>query len=186
MIIGFDADDVIFDTGELLISLLDEIGDERLLELRAEIMRGDVTIPEVRGFLDTYFTPVIKDIRPKEHVKEVIDNLKQAGHEVAIVTARGNKSFADSEEATRHALMQNEIECDFIVYDSHDKAKDCMEKGVEIFVDDSPKHCLAVAETGIPVIGFLSEANKEEFEKSGLLCVSDWWELERELERMGV
>ena len=59
-----------------------------------------------------------------------------------------------------------------------DKVKICKENNIDLFVDDSPKHCLEVSKNlEIPVIGFLSDINKDEMIKNKISCVASWDEL---------
>lgn len=188
LVIGLDADDVIFDTSRFLVERLGEVGsglDGFDADFKTSLMRGDMSVPGVKEFLSKYFTPAIFDIPVKPGAKETIDYLRGSGAKVLIITARGEKAFPGSVEATVSALEKNGIKVDGVVYDCVDKATDCAQNNVNVFVDDSFKHCSEVSKRlGIPVIGFLSDVNRAEFEKSGLMSVNDWDELKIELEKL--
>ena len=50
--------------------------------------------------------------------------------------------------------------------------------GIELFVDDSPKHCVAIKEKlGIHVIGFESDITKKSMKKENIKSVKTWTEL---------
>ena len=55
MIIGFDIDDVIFDTSGVMRNILGEIKDKELIARKLDVMRGDASIPAVAKFLKKYF-----------------------------------------------------------------------------------------------------------------------------------
>lgn len=185
LVIGLDADDVIFDTSGYLLGHLNELGSDFESDFKANLMRGDMSVPGVREFLGKYFTPAIRNIPVKPGAKETIDYLRDSGVKVLIITARGEKAFPGSVEATVSALGKNGIKVDGVVYDCVDKASDCAENHVNVFVDDSFKHCDEVSRRlGIPVIGFLSDVNRAEFEKSDLMSVNDWDELKVELGKL--
>ena len=191
LVVGLDADDVIFDTSKYLVEHLNEIKDlggvmdsATISDFKVDLMRGDMSVPGVKEFLGKYFTPAISEIPAKSGAKETIDWLRDSGAKVLIITARGEKAFPGSVEATNLALNKAGINVDGIVYDSVDKALDCDENKVNVFVDDSFRHCSEVrSRLGILVIGFLSDVNRGEFEKSDLVSVNDWRELRGELEK---
>lgn len=185
LVVGLDADDVIFDTSGYLLEYLNELGPDLGSDFKTSLMRGDMSVPGVREFLGKYFTPAIREIPAKPGAKETIDFLRDSGAKVLIITARGDKTFPGSEAATASALEKAGIFVDGIIYDSADKAADCAENKVDVFVDDSFKYCSEVAERlGIPVIGFLSGVNCAKFEQSDLVSVKDWKELKTELEKL--
>ena len=83
-----------------------------------------------------------------------------------------------TEEITLKILKEYDIEYDDIQFNSMDKVKACKDNQIDYFIDDSPKHCLEVSKSlGIPVIGFLSEINREEMLKNHIKCVESWDEL---------
>ena len=155
MIIGLDIDDVIFDTSKAILGILGEVKDEELTSRELDIMRGDVSIPAVAKILKKYLRVIVKEGRAKPGAAEVIHKLRENGNKIVLITARGEKNFPGTVAGNEKALRDAGIEYDKVVYDSPDKVDACRENGVEIFVDDSPKNCLAVRqELGIPVIGF--------------------------------
>ena len=188
LVVGLDADDVIFDTSGYLLEHLNEIAElssDGPSSFKTGIMRGDMSMPGVKEFLDEHFTPAIREIPAKPGAKETIDFLRGSGAKALIITARGEKAFPGSVEATVSALEKNGIKVDGVVYDCVDKATDCAQNNVNVFVDDSFKHCSEVSKRlGIPVIGFLSLVNRHEFEGSDLVKVGDWIELKAELEKL--
>lgn len=178
MILGFDIDDVIFKTSEIVKNNIDKSQDEELLKHKLDIMRGDAVNEKVGKFLKDNVIPTIKATKPMENVSEVIKDFRKQGDTIILITARGDGGFPGSEEISEKRLEKYGIEYDSIIYDCKDKAKACKEHDVEFFIDDSPKHCLEVSQKlGISVIGFESDINKEEMEKNHIKCVNSWNEI---------
>lgn len=172
---GLDIDDVIFKTSDELKKLLKDCNDEELLDHKLDIMRGEAINKKVGDFLKTNVIPIIKVAMPMNDVSNIIKVIRSNNNRIVLITARGDKLFPGSEEITINRLKENDIEYDDILFNCTDKVKACKENDIDFFVDDSPKHCLAVSENiGIPVIGFLSDINKEEMIKNGIKCVTSW------------
>lgn len=182
MIIGFDIDDVIFDTSGVMRNILGEIKDEELIARKLDVMRGDASIPAVAKFLKKYLIVAVKEGKAKPGATEIIRNLRKNGCKVILITARGEKNFPGTVAVNEKALKDAGIEYDKVIYDSADKVDACRENGVEIFVDDSPKNCTEVKhELGIPVIGFESEITRESLREAGVPSVDNWQDLEKKL-----
>ena len=182
MIIGLDVDDVIFDTSKTMSGILGEVKDEELTSRKLDVMRGDVSIPTVAKFLKEYLIVAVKEGEAKPGVAEAIHRLRENGNKVVLITARGEKNFPGTVAANEKALKDAGVEYDKIIYDSPDKVDACRENEVEIFVDDSPKNCVAVKrELGIPVIGFESDITGEGLREAGVLSVDNWEDLEKRI-----
>ena len=176
--LGIDIDDVIFKTSEELLKVLENCDDEEILEHKLDIMRGDAVNEKVGNFLLTNVMPIIRIAKPMDGVAETIKKLREESYKIILITARGGKKFPGIEELTYDRLKEFGIEYDEIIFSSKDKVSVCKENNIDLFVDDSPKYCLEVKDNlGIPVIGFLSEINKEEMEKNHIRCVDSWNEL---------
>ena len=176
--LGIDIDDVIFKTGEELLKVLENCDDEEILEHKLDIMRGDAVNEKVGNFLLTNVMPIIRIAKPMDDVSEIIKKLREESYKIILITARGGKKFPGIEELTYNRLKEFDIEYDDIIFSSKDKVSACKDNNIDMFVDDSPKYCLEVKENlGIPVIGFLSEINKEEMERNNIRCVDSWKEL---------
>ncbi len=179
MIIGLDLDDVVFATSEALKGVLDECKDKEILRYKEEIMMGKPTTEKIAKFLRDNGVPTIKKAKPIKGAVETIRKLKEKGHKIIFITARGNDIFPpNAQEVTIEKLKEYEIEYDDIVFSSTNKAKDCEKMGIELFVDDSPKHCVAIKEKlGIHVIGFESDITKKSMKKENIKSVKTWTEL---------
>ena len=182
MRIGLDIDDVIFNTSNYIESVIEALNDDELYRIKADIMRGDASIPKVKEFLTKYLTRAIINARAMDNAAEVIDKLRNNKNKIILITARGDENFPGTEALTEEALSRAGIIYDEIVYNSSNKAEACLKYGVEIFVDDSPKNCKDVLnKLKIPVIGFESKITSGELHKNRIYCVTNWMELETTL-----
>ena len=130
--------------------------------------------------LDEYFKlikPIYDEVTPivpiKKDAKEVINKLHELGHKIIFITARG-EGYTDSYKLTKDYLEQNRIYYDKIIVNTRDKAQACVNENIELFIDDSYKHCLAVANKGIEVLMMNAAYNTEykEFKR-----VNNWQEI---------
>lgn len=176
--IGLDIDDVIFQTSNELKKIIISCNDEEITKHKLDIMRGEAVNKKVGDFLKTNVIPTIKAVKPMDDVVKFIKKIKKQSNKIILITARGDKFFPGSEEITFNSLKKYDIEYDDIIFNCISKIDACKENNIDLFVDDSPKHCLEVSENlGIPVIGFLSNINKEEMLKSKINFVASWDEL---------
>ena len=185
MIIGLDIDDVIFDSSAYLGNILDGLLDDELNTLKLEIMRGNYELPRVKKFLAKYLPLAVENSKIKKGASEAIKELKEQGHTIILVTARGNKAFPGSEEKSEQALARNNIVYDKVVYDCQDKAETCRANKIDIFVDDSPRNCSEVrTKLGIPVIGFESAVTANGLREADIPSVKTWEELKEALAKI--
>ena len=176
--IGLDIDDVIFKTSNELKKLLDGCDDEEIIQHKLDIMRGEAVNKKVGDFLQSNVIPTIKVALPMDDVATYIKKIRGNHNKIILITARGDNFFPSSEEITFDRLKKYDIEYDDIIFNCVDKVKICKENNIDLFVDDSPKHCLEVSKNlEIPVIGFLSDINKDEMIKNKISCVASWDEL---------
>ena len=182
MIIGLDIDDVIFNTSGVIWSILDESEDKELASIKLDVMRGDANIPAVAKFLKKYLIVAVENGKPLPGAAKVIHDLREQGHKMVLITARGDKNFPGTVAGNEKALAKYGIEYDTVVYDSANKVEACRENGVEVFVDDSPRNCVEVGrELGIPTIGFESDITRDGLRTAGVESVDNWGDLENKI-----
>jgi uncharacterized HAD superfamily protein len=182
MKIGFDIDDVITDTSSSMKNYVMKYDKNGELKANMEdIMRGDASTPFIEQFFVDHFLSIAKSAKVKPHAYEVIQNLLAHGHEIYLITARGEeqKIFHDAEALTLAYLKEHSIGYTDLIFNCVDKAKVCKDYKIDVMVDDSIKHCEAVRNAGIRSILFTSCVN--ETLPTTVTRVKDWWELEKEL-----
>ena len=158
MRIGLDIDDTISKTNEVLMKYAfkynEEHGNKPLLKKDTNNF-GEVfgwNDDEVYTFFRTYYLDALKELEPKDNVKEVLTKLREEGNEIIFITVRNDRECGGEGEAyriTTEWLDKYEIPYDELNLDIHDKKTFCEENGIDIFMDDSVRTISAVKELGI-------------------------------------
>lgn len=117
--------------------------------------------------LEEYFEkvkPINDKLTPilplKEDVKEIIDKLYQLGHTITFITARGYET-TNAYEVTKKYLDSHNIRYEKLILAPLGKAEACLKEKIDLFIDDSIKHCTKVSNEGIDVLMFETKYNKE-------------------------
>ena len=113
------------------------------------------------------------DIPLKEHVQAILKKLKEEGHTIIFITARGSM-YSNPYKITKDYLDKYSIPYDKIIVDSWDKASVCKNENIDLFIDDSYKHCQEVKDIGISVLMMETNYNKQYKE---FRHVKDWKEI---------
>ncbi len=190
MKIGIDLDGVVFNT-EVLWSVYAELYDciefnrnSVLTKLEPRFQdRYDWTEEEQNEFLDKYADIAEFDMMPG--AKEVINRLKEEGHEFVVITARG--AISNQKEGASIAVkkLENEgIKFDKYYWKQREKIDTCKLENVDVMIDDNYHICEAIKEAGIPVIYFNSSSRKHLEEKDGVKEVSNWGEAYRVIKNL--
>jgi len=111
-----------------------------------------------------------------EHVKEVVELLKENGHEIHFITARSKPHFKDPYKISEATLKRKEIPYDYLVVECSDKRTYCKANGIELLIDDEPHNIIEVAKD-IPVI-VLKGLQNEKCIGNNVVKVNDWYEIE--------
>ena len=101
MRIGIDIDDVITNTSEIIEEFVDKSSNKDKLKMHMkDIMKGTPKDPEVIKFCMDIYLKVFKKVKVKDNAEKVIIDLLDDGHEVYLITARGDRVefFKGSEE----------------------------------------------------------------------------------------
>lgn len=185
MRIGIDIDDTICDTWEFLIPHLSEyfkIDIDKLKNVQDAYYKAcNVTLDEYCKFAKQYYPQFVMEYKPKKNVKEVIEKLKNAGHEIIFITARSTKGFDDPYKVSLEYLNNHEIYFDKLIVNVNDKSKECLEEDIDIFIDDSIDNCKEIADKGIKVLLFDASFNKN---CSLFKRVLNWNQVYEEIEKV--
>ena len=176
MRIGLDIDDTICNTNEVLMKYAHrynaEHGNKPLLKSAtnnfAEVFGWNDN--EVYTFFRTYYLVALKEIFPKENVKEVLSKLKAEGNEIFFITVRNDRECGGEGEACRITtewFNKYDIPYDKIYYDVYDKATFCKEHNIDAFMDDSTKTVRLVSSEGIRTFIAMNNFNAD-FEDSDI------------------
>ncbi len=186
MRIGIDIDDVITNTSDILEKFIaSSKNSEKIRAHMKDIMKGTPTDPEVIDFCTNIYLKVFQKVQIKPNADTVILHLLDEGHEVYLITARGNRMefFKGAEELTRAFLDNNDIRYTRIIFNAIDKAQICVNTNIDLLIDDSVEHCEDVRKVGINSILFTSSVNKNI--DTTIERVNNWKELEEKISEMG-
>lgn len=171
MNIGIDIDDTISNTFEISLP----IAEKYVKNVLKKDVKPDfsnvidhfyiknifkLTKEEDLEFWDKNYTAVTKAVKPKESAVKVINKLKKEGNNIFIITARWDTESASAYEVSKKWLEENNICYDKLIIGADDKGEIAKELGVDIFIDDSSKHCESVSKQGIKTYIFTSVMNK--------------------------
>lgn len=185
MRIGFDIDDVIIDTsGSMKEYIIKYDKNGELMANIEDIMRGDASTPFIENFFVEHFLEIARNAKVKENAVRVIKKLFDAGNEIYLITARGEKKkiFHGAENLTLEYLKENNICYNNIIFNAIDKAQLCIDNHIDLLVDDSIKHCEAIRDVNINSILFTSFVNKSL--STTVSRVDNWLELEEKIEKL--
>lgn len=175
MRIGIDIDDTICDTWEYVKPLFKQNFNLDDLELEKNNYSRvlNCTLEEYYDFYKKNIDPIMLDIPIKKDAAKYINKLKKDGHEIYFITARGDFDMLNPYEKTKIYLEKNNIKYDKLLTNSLEKDKAVLKNKIDIFIDDSIKHCMSISKLGIPVLMFETSYNKQtEFRK-----VKSWKEI---------
>lgn len=183
MRIGIDIDDVITETYQSIKNYIDEYDKNgELSNYMEDVMRGDMTTPTIKKFFADNCIAIFGNAKMKEHANEVIRRLLENGHEVYIISSRGEIRFKGSEDLTLNYFKANNIPYTKILWNSFDKAQFCKDNHIDVMVDDSAKYCVEIANQNMNSILFTSEVNRSI--DVPVPRVNNWLELEHMLNNL--
>ena len=119
------------------------------------------------------------DLRP--FVKEVIDELRNEGHKIYLITSRINKLYPNILNITDEYIKKHNILCDNVIFEAINKLDVCKKNNISILVDDNVQVCCEVSKE-IPVLCFKTLYNQN-FTCFNTINVSNWIEVYIEIQR---
>jgi len=141
------------------------------------------TPEEKWAFFDMYYKNVLEECIPMPRASEVINKLKQDGHEIYFITARlNNISECKTEEITINTLSKANIKYDKLIIDAKDKITVCKENSIEFFIEDSFETCQELADLNIPSILMTTKMN-ENIQEGNIKRVHNWDEIYEEISK---
>ena len=159
MRIGIDIDDTIADSYEVAFAYaqrytINELGRsgevQNVVSKHHDYVNGmhNWSKEEEMNFWNQYYGEIITQIKPFTLATETIQKLKEEGNEIIIVSARWPEENWNVEKITLEWLSKYHIEYNEIVLNANNKAKVALEKKLDLFIDDSFKNCVDVANVG--------------------------------------
>ncbi len=188
MKIGIDLDGVIFDS-EKELRVYSELYDMIDLKQNSKLNNKELrfenrfkwTKKETEGFLNKYHKQIILESNYMPGVKRVLKLLKQDGHSLILITARGGIN-KDMIKITEERLKQSEMDIfDKYYWATENKDDVCIKENIDIMIDDFYKKCESIANKKIKTI-YLKDAPSYDLEENEYIKVLyNWGEIYRYL-----
>lgn len=186
MKIGIDLDGVVFDT-EKEFRVYSELYDMLELKRNSKIDnkamrfqdRFNWTEKEVNDFLREYHKKIIIGANFMPGAKQVLEMLKEEGHSLVLITARGGLN-KDIIQITEELLRKNDMDIfDKYYWATENKADVCIKENIDIMIDDFNENCKSIADRKIRVI-YLKDAPSYELRENNYIKVLyNWGEIYR-------
>ena len=186
MKIGIDLDGVIFDS-EKEFRVYSELYDMIDLKQNSKLNNKELkfqdrfkwTQEETDEFLNKYHKQIIVESNYMPGVKRILNLLKQDGHSLILITARGGMN-KDMIEITEERLKQSEMDIfDKYYWATENKDDVCIKENIDIMIDDFYKKCESIADKKIKTI-YLKDAPSYDLEENEYIKVLyNWGEIYR-------
>lgn len=123
---------------------------------------------ELKYFLGPIQESITSKALPRKGSVDVVKKFHDEGNEIYIITAR-DKEFHDAPyKQSKEWLNRNGIYFDKLIVNARDKAKVCLENGIDLLIDDNIDNCLQVRNCGIEAIMIGEETSRE------VVTFADW------------
>lgn len=190
MKIGIDLDGVVFDS-EKSMRVYSELYDIQVLERNSTVDRQELLFQkryswsedEKQDFLNRYHEKTIVESNFMPGAKEILEILKQEGHELIIITARGglNKKMID---ITKKRLEESKMDIfDKYYFATENKAEVCINENIDVMIDDAYGNCKSISENKIKTI-YLKDAPCYNLENEYVKVLYNWGEIYRYIKEL--
>lgn len=164
--IAIDIDDTLTDSSKVVreYALLydSKYSNEKILINRLDtILRGFFDHEAIVNFYLDYGIEMSNKAQVKPDACKVIDKLRSEGHEIYIITARGDKYYKNAYEFCKNYLDKNKINYDKLITSKLYKVKACQEENIDIMIDDGVDTCDNLNSIGIKAFLFTGELNED-------------------------
>lgn len=189
MNIGIDVDGVILDT-EHLFKTYAEIFDIEVCKSGITNSEGfkvedrySWTEEQMDEYIDNFVFDIEKNAPLLPGAKYVIGKLKEMGHKLVVITARGT-FFQQEADLAYERLDAEGFEFDKIVVNAEDKLPICQEEKIDIMIDDSPLNVTRLSENGIKCL-YLKGLFDKDINNDNVTTVRNWGEVYRHILECG-
>ena len=141
-------------------------------------------------FWREYFKEYSLNVEARKFANEVIDKLKQEGHQIYIITARGSflshsadvMSIEENHQIVLNWLKNNHINYDKIIFSPEDKLDICKENKIDLMIEDKVDNINKISKI-IPVICFHAGYNKDCKNSNIIRCYS-WYDIYSKINKL--
>lgn len=186
MRIGIDIDDTITNSyNKILEELQKEYGINRFDYINQgktyyDIEQQKSRFPGYDKFCSDNFERILKDVPLKHGVVEILNKLRENGHDIFFITARHLGEYKNPYEFTKKFLDDHQINYNELHTGIMNKGKFCQENNIDLFIDDTVKHCKSAKDHNIKAFLFDNTFNRETDEYDR---VYSWYDVYERLEQ---
>ncbi len=191
MKIGIDLDGVVFDS-EKEFRVYSELYDMLDLKQNSKVDNKELkfqdrfkwTQGETNEFLNKYHKQIIVESNFMPGVKRVLQLLKQDGHSLILITARGGIN-KDMIKITEERLKKSGMDIfDKYYWATENKDEVCVKENVDIMIDDFYEKCKSIANKKIKTI-YLKDAPSYDLKENEYIKVLyNWGEIYRYIKEL--
>lgn len=181
MNIGIDVDDTLSKTTKPLTSHLENslnfskyFSKNELNDVLQKIMTGEIQRNHVTD-LGIDFLNLYKNLEIQEDAVSTIEELKNLGHNIYIITARDDLFVEDPYSITKYWLDKNNVNYNNLFCYTNEKLATCSKLSIDLMIDDNVKVCELLNDNGINTLLFNSDLNKDYL--TPLKRVNNWLEV---------
>ena len=177
MRIGIDLDETICNTSKIINEYMNQYALKENIDV-------DAVMPTRRDdFFNRYTVDIFKNVEIKPHVSEVLNRLKDEGHELYAITARSGELTSkkiEIVEPTINWLKEHNIKIDKLITNAYheEKAQVCLENKIDLMIDDDIYNCQEIGKVGIKYLLF-DDKNRYDISNK----VTNWLDIEKIIER---
>ena len=191
MKIGIDIDGVILDS-EREFKVRAELYDVIKLKRNSIINNREIKAQErynwnkeeIDEYINQEFLAVSKECNFMPGAVKVINMLKNEGHELIIITARGG-IIKEMKDVAQKRFKEKKLEFDKYYWAINDKYEICKQENIDIMIEDYYKTCKQISDNKIKTLYFREASSYELEENEYLTEVHNWGEIYRYIHENG-
>ncbi len=154
MKIGIDIDDVITQTYESTLKYLSKYYPNFNID-----KEENLSDKKTYDFLVKHIEDIQENAKLMPGVKKAMDELKEMGFKIIIITARGGQLKYNHKKVTEEYFKKHKLPYDKIYYGDINKGDAALTENLDFFIDDRIYNLDDVSAHGIKSLHFVSDKN---------------------------
>lgn len=168
MNIGIDIDDTINNLAQIIGVYAKKYNEENNIDykIRLNCWSWEKACGwneyHIKKFMGEYMEEAFLKATPKDDAANVIEKLHLDGNKIIIITSRSDQRINNPYQISEKWLKRNNIYYDKLIINGEEKAKQCIENNIDIFIDDHIDFCNDIQKnTKTRILMFDSPYNQE-------------------------
>ena len=162
--IAIDIDDTLTDTSASIRKCVEEYANDYeeghiLTERKDTIIRGFFDHDVIVQFFLDHGKELANNAEVREDAKEIIEKLREEGHEIIFLTARSDMYYTDAQKFCEDYLNRKNVPYDRVITGKTFKIQACKEENIDIMIDDGVDTCADLNKAGIKALLYTTECN---------------------------